>query len=70
MDYEKDTICAIATPHGIGGIGIIRISGQDAFNITDKIFKGRKRIKEFRSHSVNYGYILDNDYEQMIDEVM
>lgn len=70
MDYEKDTICAIATPYGIGAIGIIRVSGKESFKITDRIFKGGKTIQEFRSHTINYGHIIDSTDRTMVDEVM
>lgn len=70
MNYDKDTICAIATPYGKGGIGIIRVSGTDAFNITDKIYKGHKSINDFKSHTINYGHIVDPVEGKTIDEVM
>ncbi|HCN37611.1 MAG TPA: tRNA uridine-5-carboxymethylaminomethyl(34) synthesis GTPase MnmE, partial [Bacteroidetes bacterium] len=69
-----DTICAIATPPGEGGIAVIRISGQDSFNVINKIFfRNNKRID---SHSISsddankiiYGFIFDN--EILIDEVL
>ena len=65
-----DTIAAISTPRGEGGIGIVRISGSDAFTILKKIFKPKsgKKIEELRNFSINYGHIYDG--EQLIDEVM
>lgn len=61
------TICAPATAHG-GAIGIIRISGPDAINITDSLFVGRKRLGEVKSHSLCFGTIREN--EEIIDEVL
>ena len=69
---NSDTIAAIATALSPSGIGIIRISGDEAFNIADKIFKNknskRLNVKEFESHTVHYGFIFDED--NMIDEVL
>ena len=62
-----DNICAIATPYGVGAISIIRASGPDAINLVNKIFKG-KDLTKVKSHTINYGHIMDNDEE--IDEVL
>ncbi|HOA79490.1 MAG TPA: tRNA uridine-5-carboxymethylaminomethyl(34) synthesis GTPase MnmE [Defluviitaleaceae bacterium] len=65
-----DTIAAISTPLGIGGIGIIRISGKDAFSIANSIFKSKK-VKDLsllKSHTIHYGNIVDGD--KIIDEVL
>ena len=59
---NQDTICAIATANGIGAIGIIRISGNDAFKIASKIFDG-KNLEKVDSHTVHYGYIVDREME-------
>lgn len=63
----SDTICAISTALGIGAISIIRVSGPKAIDIVKKIFKG-KNLKEVPSHTINYGFII-NDSE-IIDEVL
>lgn len=63
----SDTICAISTALGIGAISIIRVSGPKAIDIVNKIFKG-KNLKEVPSHTINYGFII-NDSET-IDEVL
>lgn len=68
--YREDTIAAISTAPGIGGIGIIRISGEDAFNIAGEIFKGKKSFKEIASHTVNYGRIMNPEGGNAIDEVL
>ena len=60
---NQDTICAIATANGIGAIGIIRISGNDAFKIAAKIFDG-KNLEKVDSHTVHYGYIVDRELEE------
>lgn len=64
----NDTIVAISTPYGTGGISIIRMSGTDSFNIAEQIFKGKKKISEIRSHTINYGKIIENN--EILDEVM
>ena len=67
---RTDTIAAIATAMTSSGIGIIRISGDEAVSITDKIFrrKGGKTLAEMETHTIHYGYICDG--EEVIDEVM
>ncbi len=62
----NDTIAAISTSLGIGAISIIRVSGPDTVNIVNKIFS--KDLTNIKSHTVNYGYIKDND--KIIDEVI
>ena len=67
----KDTIAAIATAMTASGIGIIRISGEEAFVIIDRIYKGKKKEKKLsneKSHTIHYGYIMDG--EETIDEVL
>ena len=63
----NDTICAIATSQGIGAIAIIRVSGEDAIKIVNKIFKG-KDLTKVPSHTINYGHIIDQN--EVIDEVL
>lgn len=63
----NDTIAAIATAQGVGAIAIIRVSGPEAFNIVSKIFSNKK-FKDADSHTIHYGYILDNG--DKIDEVL
>jgi tRNA modification GTPase len=64
---QNDTIAAIATPSGVGAIGVIRISGQDAIKVCQHFFKG-KNLEKVPSHTIQYGYIVEN--EIVIDEVM
>lgn len=67
-----DTIAAISTPLGEGGIGIVRISGDDAFEIAEKIFVSvmRSPLKEFASHTIHYGHIIQPNTGEIIDEVL
>ena len=62
-----DTICSISTALGIGAISIIRVSGSESINIVNRIFKG-KNLNNVSSHTINYGYIIDNN--EIIDEVL
>lgn len=63
----EETICATATAQGIGALGIIRVSGKDAFSIVNQVFKG-KDLTQVNSHTVNYGFIIKD--QEIIDEVM
>lgn len=56
---NQDTICALATANGIGAIGIIRVSGNEAFSIVNRIFVG-KNLEKADSHTVHYGYIVES----------
>ena len=67
-NYEKETIAAIATALSDSGIGIVRISGENAIYIVDSIFRSASGTK-VQSHMIHYGYIVDKD-ENIIDEVM
>ncbi len=67
----SDTIAAIATALTNSGIGIIRVSGNEAFDIADKIFRPKnkkKKLKEEKTYTVHYGHICDGD--EIIDEVL
>ena len=71
MDMKTDTITAIATGLSNAGISIIRISGDQALNIIDRIYRsktGKKKLSDQKSHTLHYGFIIDE--EQVIDEVM
>lgn len=68
---NTDTIAAIATAMVPSGIGIIRISGEDAFTIADKIFqpiKSKHKVSEMETHTIHYGYIKNGN--EIIDEVL
>ena len=66
----EDTIVAISTAMGQGGIGIIRMSGKEAVNIADKIFisANKKSLKDSETHQVHYGWVLENN--EIVDEVL
>ncbi len=68
MEYSHDTISAISTPMGIGGISVLRISGDKAVNIVSKIFKSKTDIKDQPSHKALFGRILDAG--KLVDEVI
>src|SRR5213594_1983765 len=67
-----DTICAIGTPPGEGGIGIIRISGDTAVEIASKVFLGinGSRVSDFPSHTLHVGHLRDPDTGERLDEVL
>lgn len=69
---EFDTICAIATALGEGGIAIIRISGDKALDIIAKVFKSAKNddIKNMKTYTMKYGHIYDINTKDLIDEVI
>ncbi|MEH7439301.1 tRNA uridine-5-carboxymethylaminomethyl(34) synthesis GTPase MnmE [Neobacillus drentensis] len=69
---EFDTIAAISTPMGEGAIAIVRLSGDDAIQIADKLFRGvgGKRLVEMPSHTIHYGHLLDPKDGQVVEEVM
>ncbi len=66
----SDTIAAISTAPGNSGISIIRISGDDAVTVADRIFrmKGGKKLQDCESHTIHYGYICDGN--STVDEVL
>ncbi|TPR13283.1 tRNA uridine-5-carboxymethylaminomethyl(34) synthesis GTPase MnmE [Apilactobacillus timberlakei] len=66
---DFDTIAAISTPPGEGGISIIRISGEDALKVISKLYRG-KDLSKVASHTINYGHIMDPENKEDIDEVM
>ena len=69
--YREDTIAAIATPGSGSGIGVIRISGENAIEVADKIFQPKnrnKRLPEQPTYTIHYGNIVDGD--KLLDEVI
>ena len=65
---QSDTIAAIATALSNSGIGIVRLSGSEAFNIVERIYSGKNKISEAKSHTIHYGFIVDG--EETMDEVL
>lgn len=63
----NDTIAAISTTMGVGAISIVRLSGKESIDIVNKCFRG-KDLSKVNSHTINYGYIYNND--ELIDEVL
>ena len=70
--YIDDTIAAIATPPGIGGVGIIRVSGKDSFPIVNSLFKsvGTVPLMDRQNRTIQYGTIVDPATNKTIDEVL
>ena len=69
---EFDTIAAISTPMGEGAIAIVRLSGDEAVAIADKIFKSPnpKRLTEVATHTIHYGHLIDPKTDEVVEEVM
>ncbi|MDQ0215415.1 tRNA modification GTPase [Oikeobacillus pervagus] len=69
---ELDTIAAISTPMGEGAIAIVRLSGPQAFEIADVVFKSKsgKKLVEMSSHTIHYGHIIDPKTNEVAEEVM
>lgn len=68
---KTDTIAAIATAMSNSGIGIVRISGDEALEVADRIFrpkKGSRKVSDMETHTIHYGYVVDGD--EVVDEVM
>lgn len=68
---KTDTIAAIATAMSNSGIGIVRISGDEALEVADRIFrpkKGSRKVSDMETHTIHYGYVVDS--EEVVDEVM
>ena len=67
---EMNTICAISTPYGSGGIAVVRVSGTSAIAIVDKLFHGRKSLIEAKAYTVHYGEIVRvSDTTEVLDQV-
>ena len=69
---RQNTICAVSTPAGMGGIAVIRVSGSDSFAVCDKIFRAKhgKKLQTQPQYSVIYGNIVDTDGGDIIDDVL
>ena len=65
---KKETIAAVSTGMTNSGIGIVRISGEEAFAIADRVYRGKEKIAEAESHTIHYGHIVDQ--EEIVDEVL
>ena len=67
INSHQDTIVALATPAGVGAIGVIRVSGKEAIKIANKVFKGADLEKQ-KSHTIHFGTIRDDN--EILDEVL
>ncbi len=65
-----DTIAAISTPLGEGGIAVIRVSGPESIDRVERVFSSKGRLSEAESHTVHYGRIKDSEHGQAIEEVL
>ena len=65
---RNETIAAISTGMSNSGIGIVRISGNEAFEAADRVYKGKYHIRDMKSHTIHYGHIVDG--EETVDEVL
>jgi len=72
MDNSVDTITAISTPVGFGGIGIVKLSGDSAVSIADSLFKSKsgKKLSVSNSHKVFYGHLIEPSSGNVMDEVI
>ena len=66
----NDTIAAIGTPPGEGGLCVVRMSGPESFSIADRVFSGADRPSECRTHTIHHGYVIDPQSRERIDEVL
>ena len=77
----SNTICAISTPYGSGGIAVVRVSGKSAIQIVDTLFHGRKSLMEAKAYTVHYGEIKkptpipslkgrENNEQEILDQVL
>ena len=69
----EDTICAISTPQGESGIGVIRISGREAIRIAQRVFRKKPAgalLEDLPSHTIHYGLVVDPSTEEVLDEVL
>jgi tRNA modification GTPase len=65
-----DTICALVTPSGEGGLGMIRLSGKDAISVAARYFKGKLDLLKAKSHRIFYGRLIVPETGETLDEVM
>jgi tRNA modification GTPase len=71
LSLEFETIAAISTPPGEGAIGIVRLSGEEAIEIADRVYKsGTKKLIEQKTHTLHYGHIENPKTGETVDEVM
>lgn len=66
--YMGDTIAAISTPYGVGGIAVIRISGDSAIETADRVFVSKRPLSKAKSHTIHYGRVIDPEGKTKIDD--
>ncbi|MFC5450641.1 tRNA uridine-5-carboxymethylaminomethyl(34) synthesis GTPase MnmE [Paenibacillus aestuarii] len=66
----KDTIAAISTPLGEGGISVIRVSGDDAVPLVERVFRSKTKLSAAQTHTVHYGYIVEPATSERLEEVL
>ena len=66
--YKMNTICAISTPYGSGGIAVVRVSGANAITIVDSLFHAKKSLNEAKAYTIHYGCIKHKD--ELLDQVL
>lgn len=67
---KMDTIAAVATPMGEGGIAVIRVSGSEATEIVDRIFRGKQKLSTVDTHTIHYGFLQDPQTGERVEEVL
>ena len=75
LTMYNNTVCAISTPYGSGGIAVVRVSGASAIQIVDTLFCGRKSLMEAKAYTVHYGEIrrssgIRNPESEILDQVL
>ncbi|EAO7496471.1 tRNA uridine-5-carboxymethylaminomethyl(34) synthesis GTPase MnmE, partial [Salmonella enterica] len=65
-----DTIAAVATPMGEGGIAVIRVSGPEAIEVVDNIYRGKQKLSTVDTHTIHYGYLVDPQTGDRVEEVL
>lgn len=70
MEADRDTIAAVATPPGEGGLAVIRISGKGSFSVVQRLFDGRVDLRKASSHTAHYGVIRDKNGDVLDDVVV
>ncbi len=72
MTIQNSTICAVSTPYGVGGIAVVRVSGEEAIRVVDTLFRSNRRgassLQTVKAYTVHYGQIVRD--EEVLDEVL
>ena len=66
----NDTIAAISTPLGEGGIAVIRVSGEDSVTYVERIFRSKTKLSVADTHTVHYGFIIEPASAEKVEEVL